>query len=123
MGNRTRLPDMLAGWRTQAEAAATLGYAVRVVERWNLALAASIGALWSPTIRAAIMAGMPWLGVRAATHPARSTFAPLIATRSPLSEAWCLDCGARGAAVRRLCHESPHALPPAARQSIPLAGG
>jgi hypothetical protein len=25
MGNRTRLPDMLAGWRTQAEAEAAIG--------------------------------------------------------------------------------------------------
>jgi hypothetical protein len=52
---------MLAGWRTQAEAEAAREYAVRIVERWNLALAASNGALWS--IRAAIVAGMPWLDV------------------------------------------------------------
>jgi hypothetical protein len=34
---------------------------MRVVERWNAALAAGRGALWSPTIRAALIAGMPWL--------------------------------------------------------------
>jgi len=37
--------------------------AVRVVERWNAALAAGRGALWSPTIRCAVLAGMPWLDV------------------------------------------------------------
>jgi hypothetical protein len=35
--------------------------AVRVVERWNAALAPCDGALWSPTIRCAILAGTPWL--------------------------------------------------------------
>jgi len=33
--------------------------AVRVVERQNTALASGRGALWSPTIRRAIIAGMP----------------------------------------------------------------
>jgi hypothetical protein len=37
--------------------------AVRVVERWNAALSAGRGTLWSPTIRAAVIAGMPWLDV------------------------------------------------------------
>jgi hypothetical protein len=63
MGNRTRLPDMLTRWRTQAEAEAAREAAVHVIERWNLALAAGNGALWSPTIRAAILAGMPWLDI------------------------------------------------------------
>ena len=35
-------------------------HARRVVERWNVALAAGRGAWWSPTIRAAIIAGMPF---------------------------------------------------------------
>jgi hypothetical protein len=34
-----------------------------VVERWNEQLAASRGMLWSPTIRAALIAGTPWLDV------------------------------------------------------------
>jgi hypothetical protein len=54
---------MLTRWRTQAEAEASRQHAVRVVERWNLALTAGSGALWSPTIRAAQLAGMPWLDV------------------------------------------------------------
>jgi len=36
---------------------------VRVVDRWNAALSAENGALWSPTIRCAVMAGAPWLNV------------------------------------------------------------
>ena len=63
MGNRTRLPKMLARWRTRGEAEATRAEALAVVERWNTALAAGRGALWSPTIRAAVTAGMPWLDV------------------------------------------------------------
>lgn len=39
------------------------GDAGRVIERWNRALAAGEGVLWSPTIRAALVAGMPWLDV------------------------------------------------------------
>jgi hypothetical protein len=35
----------------------------RVIERWNQALAAWRGMLWSPTIRAAPVAAMPWMDV------------------------------------------------------------
>jgi hypothetical protein len=63
MGTRTRLPDMLTTWRTRAEAEAAVAEARRVVERWNAALAAGRGSLWSPTIRCATTAGMPWLDV------------------------------------------------------------
>jgi Family of unknown function (DUF6494) len=34
-----------------------------VVERWNEQLAANRDMLWSPTIRAALVAGTPWLDV------------------------------------------------------------
>jgi len=34
-----------------------------VIESQNAAIAAAQGALWSPTIRCAVMAGMPWLDV------------------------------------------------------------
>jgi hypothetical protein len=36
---------------------------LRVVERWNAAIAAGRDIWWSPTIRAAIVAGMPWANV------------------------------------------------------------
>jgi hypothetical protein len=32
-----------------------------VIDRWNEQLAAGRDMLWSPTIRAALIAGMPWL--------------------------------------------------------------
>ena len=63
MGNRTRVPDMHATWRARAEAKGAQAEAQRVVERWNAALGAGKGALWSPTIRAAIAAGTPWVDV------------------------------------------------------------
>jgi hypothetical protein len=37
--------------------------AAHVVERWNLSLATGRGSLWSPTIKAAVLAGTPWLDV------------------------------------------------------------
>jgi hypothetical protein len=51
--------------RAQREAAeeAARKEAQQIVERWNRALAAGRGELWSPTIRAAVLAGMPWLDV------------------------------------------------------------
>jgi hypothetical protein len=48
---------MAAYLRTSAADEAAL------IERWNHALAAGRGTLWSPTIRAAVVAGMPWLDV------------------------------------------------------------
>ncbi len=61
MGIRTRRPEMLATWRSRAEEKAAREEARRIVERWNRALTAGRGTLGSPTIRAALMAGMPWL--------------------------------------------------------------
>jgi hypothetical protein len=49
--------------RTCAAEKAAHDAAVQVIERWNAAIAAGRGALWSPTIRCAVMAGMPWLDV------------------------------------------------------------
>jgi hypothetical protein len=63
MGNRTRLPDLLAKWRPQAEAEAARAEVRRVVERWNHELASGRDMWWSPTIRAAIVADMPWVDV------------------------------------------------------------
>ena len=49
--------------RASAADKAARDEAMRLVERWNAALAAGQGTLWSPTIRAAVVAGMPWLDV------------------------------------------------------------
>jgi len=49
--------------RERAAEKAAHDEAVRVVERWNAALTSEHAALWSPTIRTAVIAGMPWLDV------------------------------------------------------------
>src|SRR5215470_809808 len=49
--------------RERAAQKAARDQAVAVVERWNAALASGNGVLWSPTIRCAVTAGMPWLDV------------------------------------------------------------
>jgi hypothetical protein len=64
-----------------------------VVERWNAALAAGRGALWSPTIRAAVTAGTPWLDMYC---PGRRTTRPIdIRTidRHPLASVGSLVLG------------------------------
>jgi hypothetical protein len=45
-----------------AEHAARVG-AKGAVDRWNVQLRSSRDMLWSPTIRAALIAGTPWLDV------------------------------------------------------------
>jgi hypothetical protein len=59
MGVRTRTFDMIAALRREAADHAKRDDAGRVVERWNKAIAAGRDIWWSPTIRAAIVAGMP----------------------------------------------------------------
>jgi hypothetical protein len=59
----TRTDRLAAYQRAHAAEQVSRDEAMRVVERWNAALAAGRGALWSPTIRCAVIAGMPWLDV------------------------------------------------------------
>jgi hypothetical protein len=63
MGVRTRGYDIAASLRSNAADAAALDEARRVIKRWNRALAAARDIWWSPTIRAAIVAGTPWLDI------------------------------------------------------------
>jgi hypothetical protein len=49
--------------RTGAADEAARDDATRVIERWNHAIVAGRDIWWSPTIRAAIVAGTPWLDV------------------------------------------------------------
>jgi hypothetical protein len=63
MGARTRGLDIAINAKRQVVDAAARAEAKGVVERWNEQLAASRYMLWSPTIRAALIAGTPWLDV------------------------------------------------------------
>jgi hypothetical protein len=63
MGVRTRGLDVKAGAaKLKADRAARLE-AELVIDRWNRRLATGRDMLWSPTIRAALIAGTPWLDV------------------------------------------------------------
>jgi hypothetical protein len=63
MGARTRGLDIKAGAaKLKADRAARLE-AELVVDRLNRRLATGRDMLWSPTIRAAVLAGTPWLDV------------------------------------------------------------
>ena len=63
MGVRTRGHDLAAYLRDHAADQAARDDAARVIERWNRALATGRDMWWSPTIRAALVAGAPWLEV------------------------------------------------------------
>jgi hypothetical protein len=63
MGVRTRGLDIAIVAKRQVAEAAARAEAKGVVERWNEQLTASRDMLWSPTIRAALIAGVPWLDV------------------------------------------------------------
>ncbi len=63
MGVRTRGLDIKAGAKRAAEDSAARAEAEAVIQRWNEQLPLGRGTLWSPTIRAALLAGTPWLDV------------------------------------------------------------
>jgi hypothetical protein len=60
MGVRTRGLDIAINAKRQV---AERAEAKAVIERWNEQLTASRDILWSPTIRAALVARTPWLDV------------------------------------------------------------
>jgi hypothetical protein len=63
MGIRTRGLDICINAKRQAADGAARAEAKGVIDRWNEQLAAGREMLWSPTIRAALIAGTPWLDV------------------------------------------------------------
>ena len=63
MGVRTRGLDIAINAKRQVADAVARAEAKAVIERWNEQLVASPDMLWSPTIRAALIAGTPWLDV------------------------------------------------------------
>jgi glutathione S-transferase len=95
MGMRTRGLDIQASARRSAADRAARAQAEAVIQRWNGQLAVGRDMLWSPTIRAALLAGTPWLD--------GLTSGSSIVTRSPRLVRWCSGCGALGARARRRC--------------------
>jgi hypothetical protein len=63
MGVRTRGLDIKAGAAKLRADRAARAEAEAVIQRWNDQLSRSHDMLWSPTIRAALIAGAPWLDV------------------------------------------------------------
>jgi hypothetical protein len=63
MGVRTRGLYIKAGAQRDAADKAARAEAEAVIQRWNEQLALGRDMLWSPTIRAALLAGTPWLDV------------------------------------------------------------
>jgi hypothetical protein len=60
---RTRAWTLPSIAKRQVAGAAARAEAKAVIERWNEQLSAGRDMLWSPTIRAALIAGTPWLDV------------------------------------------------------------
>jgi hypothetical protein len=63
MGIRTRGRDIKAGAAKFRADRATRAEAEAVIDRRNRRLATGRDTLWSPTIKAALLAGTPWLDV------------------------------------------------------------
>jgi hypothetical protein len=63
MGVRTRGLDIKAGAAKLKADRAARAEAEAVIQRWNDQLSRGRDMLWSPTIRAALLAGTPWLDV------------------------------------------------------------
>jgi hypothetical protein len=119
MGVRTRGYDLAAYLRNHAADQAARDHAARVIERWNRALGSGRDMMWSPTIRAALVAGTPWLDVYC--PGCRTSRAIDIRTidRHPLASVGSLVLGLRcswcsgSAPMPKLM--GLHALPPAVR--------
>jgi hypothetical protein len=97
MGVRTRGLDIKSG-AAKADRTARLE-AELAVDRLNRRLATGRDMLWSPTIRAALVAGTPWLDVfcpGCGTGRAIDLKGPSIGTRWPRWAPWCSACGAHG---------------------------
>ena len=118
IGVRTRGLDIATNAKRQVADAAARAEAKAVIDRWNEQLAASRDMRWSPTIRAALIAGTPWLDVfcpgcgtsraidlrKVDRHPLASVAILVLGLRC----SWCPEL----APMPRIL--GLHALPPAA---------
>jgi hypothetical protein len=110
---------MQAGFKRDAADRAARGEAEAVIQRWNDQFALGRDILWSPTIRAALLAGTPWLDVfcpgcgtsraidlrKVDRHPLASVATLVLGLRC----SWCPEL----APMPRIL--GLHALPPAAK--------
>jgi hypothetical protein len=114
--------------RARAGDKASHDEALRVVELWKSDLAAGRDIWWSPTIRAAIVAGMPWLDVYCPGCQTSRAIDIRTLDRHPLASIGSLVIGLRcswcpGSAPMPKIN-GLHALPPAAgaRDSVNARG-
>ena len=91
----TRTDRLSAYQRSRAVETTARDDAARVIERWNAAIAADRGTLWSPTIRCAIIAGMPWLDVYCAGCRTSTAIDIRSIDRHPLASVGSLILGLR----------------------------
>jgi hypothetical protein len=119
MGVRTRGLDIAIAAKRQVADDAARAEAKGVVERWNEQLSGSRDMLWSPTIRAALIAGMPWLDVHCAGCGTSRAIDLRKVDRHPLASVGTVVLGLRcswcpgSAPMPRIL--GLHALPPAAK--------
>ena len=92
----TRTDRLAAYQRSRAAETTARDDAARVIERWNAAIAADRGTLWSPTIRCAIIAGMPWLDVYCAGCRTSRAIDIRSIDRHPLASVGSLTLGCSG---------------------------
>jgi hypothetical protein len=119
MGIRTRGLDIKAGAKQRAADKAARAEATAVIDCWNEQLVASRDILWSPTIRAALIAGTPWLDVYCPGCGTSRAIDLRNVDRHPLASVATLVLGLRCS----WCPESApmprilglHALPPSAK--------
>jgi hypothetical protein len=123
MGVRTRGLDIAMAAKRQVADAAARAEAKAVIERWNEQLVASRDMLWSPTIRAALMAGTPRLDAFCPGCGTSRAIDVRKVDRHPLASVATLVLGLRCS----WCPESApmprilalHPLPPAAKAAAP----
>jgi hypothetical protein len=95
MGVRTRNLDITAGMRRSAVEREKIEHARGVVERWNDAIAAGRDIWWSPTIRAAIVADMPFAEIYCPGCRTRRNLDLRTLDRHPLASVGSLVLGLR----------------------------
>jgi hypothetical protein len=121
MGVRTRGLDIGINAKRQAADAAVRAEAKGVIDRWNEQLAAGRDMLWSPRIRAALIAGTPWLDVYCPGCGTSRAIDLRTVNRHPLASVGTMVLGLRcgrcpeSAPMPRLL--GLHALPPVTKST------